>query len=99
MLSKQADGTIIRPLHDAIHFLVDDAGGSLAVLTRASRQGGTREWVLALAKGDGAQALAHTPAGDHLASNRGDALQVIFRPGRNLPNGNFLSGTTAESRD
>src|SRR5713101_2410416 len=99
MFSDQADSTIVRPLHDTIDFLVDDAGGSLAVLSRAGRQGGACEWVLAVAKGDGAQALAHTPAGDHLARNRGDALQVIFRSSRDVPNGHFLGGTATESCD
>src|SRR6266700_1292170 len=99
MFFDQADRTIVRPLHDAIDFLVDDAGGSLAVFTRTGRQGSACEWVLAVAKGDGAQALAHTPAGDHLASNTGDALQVVFRSGCDVPDCHFLGGPAAESRD
>ena len=95
MFFDQADRTIVRPLHDAIDFLVDDAGGSLAVFTRTGRQGSACEWVLAVAKGDGAQALAHTPAGDHLASNTGDALQVVFRSGCDVPDCHFLGGPAA----
>src|SRR5712692_7592446 len=99
MFSDQTDSTIVRPLHDAIDFLVDDAGGSLAVLSRAGRQGSACEWVLAVAEGDGAQAFAHTPARDHLARNRGDALQVVFRSGRDMPDCHFLGGPATESRD
>jgi hypothetical protein len=79
MRCQQADRSIIGPLHQAIDFLVDDDDGRLlAILARASCQRCACEGIFMLAKGDGAEPLAHAPTGDHLARNGGDMLQIIF---------------------
>src|SRR5258708_9852038 len=85
--SQQSGSAIIGPLHEAIDFLVDDHGRLLAILARASCQRCAREWILALAKGDCAQALAHAPTRDHLPRNGGDMPQRIFSSGLSGSNG------------
>src|SRR5947209_9489959 len=94
VLSQQANRTIIGPLHEAIHFFVNDVSRLLAILARACHQGSARKRILALAEGDRAEPLTHTPAGDHLASNGRDTLQIVFRTGRDMSNGHLLSSPT-----
>src|SRR5258706_6332480 len=97
VLSEQADRSIIGPHDDAMHFLVDDHGRLLAILVRASCQGSPHEWIVPLTKGDRSQALAHTPAGDHLARNGGAALQGGFSAGRDVSNWPTVNATAPHS--
>src|SRR5258708_10216346 len=96
--SQQSDSAIIGPLHEAIDFLVDDNGRLLAILARASCQRCASEWILALTKGDCAQALAHAPTRDHLARNGGDMLQIIFGSRPDVSNCHLLGGAATQGR-
>src|SRR5260370_19134557 len=90
---------MVGPFHDTIDFLVNDTGSLLTVFTRASCQRGTRKWIIALAIRDRPEALAHTPARNHLACDGRDTLQIVFRPGRDVPDRHLLASTTTKASD
>ena len=57
--SQQTDRTIIGPLHEAVHFLINNVGRVFTVLARAACQRRASEWIFARTPGDRAEPLAH----------------------------------------
>src|SRR5579859_3770529 len=96
IVCHQLDGADVRGIDDAFHLFIDDLRHSLAIVGWRARIAAAHEWAGALAEGDGADALAHAPARDHLARNGGDTLQIVLSAGRDMPDRHLLGGAPAQ---
>ena len=100
MFFEQAVGAVVGGVEDSRDLFVDHLRRMFAELTVFLHDLTAQEWVFfAGPVGDRTDPLAHAPVGDHAAGEPSRFLQVVFRPGTEFVERQFLGRPSAEHED